>query len=84
MKATTIDLRYRTHEVLKSLERGETVVITYRGKTKGTIYPTSAEEAGICEVKEVSKHPYFGSCPDDKRNVEDIMEDIRGGRCRDI
>ena len=32
MVATTLDLRYKTHDLLASLARGVEVVITYRGK----------------------------------------------------
>ncbi len=39
MKATMLDLRRRTKEIIRALERGESVTLTYRGKEKGTIVP---------------------------------------------
>jgi hypothetical protein len=39
MKATIVDLRYRMKEVLKALDRKESVSVLYRGKVKGVITP---------------------------------------------
>lgn len=39
MKATALDLRRRTKDIISALDRGESVTITYRGKEKGTIVP---------------------------------------------
>jgi prevent-host-death family protein len=41
MKATTLDLRYRTKDVLNAVERGETITVLYRGKAKAKIVPLS-------------------------------------------
>lgn len=35
MKATVVDLRYKMNDVLKALDRNETVTILYHGKVKG-------------------------------------------------
>ena len=45
MKATTLDLRYRTKDVLKAVERGVTVTVLYRGKAKAQIVPLSSPKA---------------------------------------
>ena len=45
MKATIVDLRHRTKDVLKAVERGETVAVLYRGKEKARIVPSSVEQA---------------------------------------
>ncbi len=42
MRATTLDLRYRTKEILRAVERGEIVTILYRGKPKAKIVPITA------------------------------------------
>ncbi len=39
MKATVLDLRRRTKEIIEALDRGESVTITYRGREKGTSVP---------------------------------------------
>ncbi len=42
MKANILDLRYRTKDVLKAVERGETVTVLHRGKVKARIVPEPA------------------------------------------
>ena len=79
MKANIVDLRYKMKSVLKALERKERVEIICRGKSKGMIIPTHEHSQ-----KSVQKHPLFGSLANDKRTVTDIMQDLRGGRYRDI
>jgi len=34
MKASTKDLRYRTKEIIAALDRGEEVLLTYRGEER--------------------------------------------------
>jgi len=81
MNASTVDLRYKTRDVLRSLDRGESVVITFRGKTRGIIYPPKRE---LREEMRIVKHPYFGSARGKAETVEDVMDVLRGGRCRDL
>lgn len=79
MKASIVDLRYKMNEVLSALARRERVQILYHGKVKGTIVPVE-EEAGL----KVTDHPFFGSMEKETRTVEEVMEDLRGGRYHDI
>jgi antitoxin (DNA-binding transcriptional repressor) of toxin-antitoxin stability system len=39
MKASVMDLRYRTKEVLRALDAREEIVLTHRGIEKGKIVP---------------------------------------------
>ena len=39
MKASIVDLRYRTKDILRAVERGESVTVFYRGKEKARIVP---------------------------------------------
>ena len=55
MKASIIDLRYKTKDILKALDRNESVTVLYHGKVKGIIKP--AREKSTSKVKE---HPFFG------------------------
>jgi len=66
MKATAVDLRRRTKEIIDALDRGESVIITYRGKEKGTIVPRRKRKrmpaadhpaAGIWKDREDMKDP---------------------------
>jgi antitoxin (DNA-binding transcriptional repressor) of toxin-antitoxin stability system len=79
MDATILDLRYRMKDVLKALERRETVRILYHGKVKGTIIPVTANP-----TRSVKDHPLFGSDRKNKKPVEEIMRDLRRGRYHDL
>ena len=77
MNATVVELRYKMNEILKALERSESVNILYHGKVKGTIVP-----APTGSKADLSSHPFFGSTRKDARKVPEIMEELRGGRYR--
>ncbi|MEM1157833.1 MAG: type II toxin-antitoxin system prevent-host-death family antitoxin [Verrucomicrobiota bacterium] len=77
MKAKIIDLRYRTKDVLASLERGEPVEITSHGKLKGVIEPV--KPAAQQQAMRVQDHPMFGSLPDEE-TVEAKIDQLRGTR----
>ena len=83
MNATTLDLRYRTHEVLSSLDRGETVVITFRGKPRGVIAPYRETTAAKDEPP-IMDHPFIGMWAGVGTTVDDEMDRLRGGRCNDL
>lgn len=76
MKATSVDLRYKTKEILAALDRRETVSLHVRGKLKGYIIPA---EQGKVTMK-AEDHPFFGSRPDDREEVSAIMERLRKPR----
>ena len=78
MEATVVDLRYHMNDVLKALERNESVKVLYRGKVKGVLRP-----AGRSPSAKVRDHGFFG-CRTTQRSVEQIMGQLRGGRCRDF
>lgn len=76
MKATSVDLRYRTKEVLAALDRRETVALHVRGKLKGYIVPV---ERGKDAIK-AEDHPFFGSRSEDREDVATLMERLRAPR----
>ncbi len=78
MKATVVDLRYRMSEILKALDRNEDVSILCRGKLKGVIKAIR----GKSDFK-VSEHPFY-NMHDDHASVEEVMDQLRGGRYLDI
>lgn len=78
MQATVVDLRYRMNDVLKALDRNEDVSILYHGKIKGILKANMKQAA-----KKVSAHPFFNMKADEK-TVEAEMDELRGGRCRDL
>jgi antitoxin (DNA-binding transcriptional repressor) of toxin-antitoxin stability system len=78
MEATVVDLRYHMNDVLKALERNESVSVLYRGKVKGVIQPAArAPAAGL------RNHAFFGSRASEE-SAEKAMERLRGGRYRDL
>ena len=83
MNATTLDLRYRTREVLGSLDRGESVIITFRGKPRGVIAPyrETVTKKGKSSIMD---HPFVGMWAQAETTVEDEMNRLRGGRCNDL
>lgn len=76
MEATVVELRYRMNDVLKALDRNESVSVLYRGKIKGVIRPM-----GKATTAKVVAHGFFG-CRGSARPVEQIMGQLRGGRYR--
>lgn len=77
MKAKIVDLRYKTKEVMASLDRGEPVEITNRGKLQGIIQPV-----GLSRKKtsmRVKEHPLFGS-QSGKADVDAELDTIRDAR----
>jgi len=82
MKATILDLRYRTKDVLKDVERGETVTVLYRGKEKARIMPLPSSRSGA----KLQSDPVFGMWKDrkDMRNVPEFVRKLRKPRFDDI
>jgi hypothetical protein len=78
MQATIVDLRYKMNQVLKALERNETVSVLYRGKLKGVLSAATATS-----TLKVTEHSFFG-CRKDGGSVQEVMAQLRGGRHRDL
>lgn len=77
MHASIVDLRYKMKDILRALERRETVTILYHGKVKGTIVPAERHPE-----PRVTAHAFFGMTADDTRPVEAVLDELRGGRLR--
>jgi prevent-host-death family protein len=45
MNVSTVDLRYRTKDVLRAVERGESVIVLQRGKEKARIVAPAAKRS---------------------------------------
>ena len=78
MEATVVDLRYHMNDVLKALERNESVRVLYRGKVKGVLRPVVRASS-----PSVREHPFFGSRISGE-SVEKTMARLRGGRYCDL
>ncbi len=75
MKASIVDLRYKTNDILKALDRNESVTVLYHGKVKGIIKP--ARERSDLKVKD---HPFFGMCSESETTVLEELENLRKSR----
>ena len=77
MKATAKDLRFHSKELLNTVNRGEEVIITYRGKPCAKLIPYE-------ELKKSKKtNPaLFGIWKDNDiiEDVDDYVRDLRKGR----
>ncbi|OGV51778.1 MAG: hypothetical protein A3F46_04330 [Legionellales bacterium RIFCSPHIGHO2_12_FULL_42_9] len=65
MKASIVDLRYHMHDVIKALDRNESVEILYHRKKIGVITPTKTESPG-----RVQDHPFFGIATHDELSLK--------------
>ena len=73
MKATAKDLRFHSKELLDTVNRGEEVVITFRGKPCAKLIPYREKK------EETIQNELFGIWKDNDR-VQDVDEYIRGLR----
>jgi|HubBroStandDraft_2_1064218.scaffolds.fasta_scaffold1274646_2 antitoxin (DNA-binding transcriptional repressor) of toxin-antitoxin stability system len=73
MKATTLDLRYKMKDILRAIDRGETVTVLYRGKEKARLVPIETKPEN--ELKP-SDHPAFGMWKD-REDMKDPVAYIR-------
>ena len=75
MKATAKDLRFHTKELLSTVNRGEEVIITFRGKPCAKLIPYD-------ELKKNQKTNLFGIWRNNDivKNVDDYVRDLRKER----
>jgi antitoxin (DNA-binding transcriptional repressor) of toxin-antitoxin stability system len=77
MKATTKDLRLHTQELLAAADRGETVIITYRGRCRAVL-------KGWREMSEppdsAARNPAFGLWADRREDVDAAVRRLREPR----
>jgi prevent-host-death family protein len=76
MKATAKDLRFHSKELLNSVNRGEEVVITFRGKPCAKLVPYEQTKG------KTRKRELFGIWKDNQavRDVEEYVRNLRKGR----
>jgi len=83
MNATIVDLRYRMKDVLRAIDRGETVTVLYRGKPKAALTPiappVAASDTG---APGTADQPLFGLWKDrdDLKDPAAWVRDLRQPR----
>lgn len=75
MKASIVDLRYKTSDILKALDSNESVTVLYHGKIKGVIKP-----AGRKSELKIQDHPFFGMYESPEKTVLEELEILREPR----
>lgn len=61
MNATIVDLRYRMKDVLRAIDRGETVTVLYRGKQKAKLVPAApGPQTSAQDAPKTKDQPLFG------------------------
>lgn len=75
MKASIVDLRYKTNDILQAIERNESVTVLYHGKVKAVIKPV--REKTQAKVKD---HPFFGMYRESEESVLEELEKLRQPR----
>ena len=80
MKATFVQLREKSSEIIRALNRSESITVFYRGKAKAIMRPLSADDtAGRCSAM---AHPAFGLWADrtDQADPVGYVQTLRQGR----
>lgn len=77
MKASVMDLRYRTKDVLRALEANEEIILTHRGAEKGKIVPLEARGSTLLPI---ANHPAVGMWSDNPEPVPDMIARLRSPR----
>lgn len=76
MKATAKDLRFHSKDLIDSVNRGEEVVITFRGKPCAKLVPYQEQK------NDTWKNELFGIWKDNNAigNVDEYVGNLRKGR----
>jgi antitoxin (DNA-binding transcriptional repressor) of toxin-antitoxin stability system len=83
MKASFVDLRKKSVQILRALDRGEEVTVHYRGRPKAVMQPIASEGAPAARAKD---HPAFGLWAE-RKDLTDVTARVRAmrkGRFHDL
>lgn len=80
MKASFVELRTKSSEIIQALHRNERVTVLYRGKPAAIMQPIAG--AGGREIGNAADHPAFGLWADreETQNVPIHVRRLREGR----
>ncbi|MEW6357258.1 MAG: type II toxin-antitoxin system prevent-host-death family antitoxin [Planctomycetota bacterium] len=74
MKASARELRSRLHSIMQAVDRGETVLITHRGKPRAKIVPLRRRD-----LTPSGDNPFVGMWKD-RKDMKDVRRYVRGLR----
>ncbi len=75
MESSIVDLRYKMKDILRALDRNESVRVLYHGKLRGTIVPAGLQPS----FQSAKDHPAFGASLK-RKTVAQTMKELRAGR----
>jgi hypothetical protein len=80
MKASFVDLRKKSAEIIRALDRNEKITIFYRGRPKAIMQPIGGKQPG--PVAKAEEDPTFGMWADrdDLKDVATYVRKLRKGR----
>ena len=73
MKASFVDLRKKSSEILRAINRNEKVTVLYHGRPKAVISPLAATDQ---KTPSSADHPAFGLWAD-RHDLEDVAAHVR-------
>jgi hypothetical protein len=84
MRASFVDLRKKSRQIIDALRRKEEVTVYYRGKPAAVMRPLA--DGGGEETVRASDHPAFGMWTDreDMTDVAAHIRDLRKARFSDL
>lgn len=74
MEASILDLRRRMADIMKALDRNESVKISYRGRQRAILVPTGP--MGTTKKQPLRDHPAFGMWKDHEE-LKDVTDHVR-------
>jgi len=74
MKATTKDLRLKTRELIAATDRGEEVIITFRGHERARLVPLE-DQTRVASAR--TRNPAFGMSRDVPGSVGEQLDELR-------
>ena len=77
MKASVMDLRYRTKEILRALDTKEEIILTHRGHAKGKIIPIGKTDK---KSPSLANHEAVGMWADYTESVTELITRLRKPR----
>ncbi len=80
MQASFVDLRKKSGDIIRALQRNESVTVLYRGKPAAVMHPIGHGN-GSAEMQ-ASEHPAFGlwADRDDLADPAAFVREVRKGR----
>lgn len=83
MNASFVDFRKKSAQIIRALNRNESVTVLYRGKPKAVMVPITKRKLTLAKIMQ---HPAFGMWRDreDMKDVAAYVRKMREGRFRDL